>query len=204
MSKNNFPLIGVGACAMVGKDTFYKLFSSILKGYGIECERVALADQLKVEVDQFCREKYGISAFTKNPKEKEIVRNLFVSHGCIMRTLTNGKYWTSLLQPIVDTYKKEGKLVICTDIRFAEFEYDEINWLKEKNQGIYIHINRFKDDGSIFLPINHEEKNNEKILENKADFRLNWISSPDENYLIDVIKFQLKDLLEKICPQYQL
>jgi hypothetical protein len=199
-----FPLLGAGCIALVGKDTFYRLFSSILKDYGIECERVALADQLKLEVDQFCREKYGISAFTKNPAEKEIIRDCFVSHGKIMRKLSKGKYWTSLVQPIVDGYRKEGKLVICTDIRFAEFECDEINWLKEKNKGIYIHLNRFGNDGRKFSPINSEEERNEKILENKADFKLSWVSSSDENYLIDTIKLQLKDLLTKICPHYQI
>lgn len=203
MIENRFPLIGVGCIARVGKDTFFKIFSDILKEYYIDCERVALADQLKVETDSFCREKYGISAFTKDAKEKEIVRDCFVSHGKIMRKLTQGKYWTSLVQPIVDNYRKEKKLVICTDIRFAEFESDEINWLKDKNQGIYIHINRFDSDGNKFLPVNQEEERNEKVLENKADFRLNWSTSEDFNYLTDTVKLQLKDLIIKLCPTYQ-
>ncbi len=204
MSNYKFPMIGVGCVALAGKDTFYRLFSSLLTDYNIECERIALADQLKVEVDPFCREKYGISAFTKDPKEKEIIRDCFVSHGKIMRKLTNGKYWTSLVQPIVEGYKKEGKLVICTDIRFAEFECDEINWLKEKNEGIYIHINRFKENGDKFSPINSEEERNEKVLSNKADFKLNWVTSSDENYLKDTISIQLKDLISKICPNYHI
>lgn len=200
---NKFPLIGVGAIALVGKDTFFKIFSDILKEHNIECERVALADQLKSEADQFCKEKYGISAFTKNPKEKEIIRDFFVTHGKIMRNLSKGAYWTSKLQPIVDNYRQENKLVICTDIRYSEFECDEINWLKDKNKGIYIHINRFKQDGSKFLPINSDEAKNEKLLRNKADFTLNWMTSDDQNYLIDTIKLQLKDLLKNICPNYQ-
>jgi hypothetical protein len=204
INRNQFPLIGIGCVALTGKDTFYKLFSSILKDYGISCERVALADNLKSEVDRFCKEKYGISAFTKDPKEKEIIRDCFVSHGKIMRKLSHGKYWTSLVQPIVDNYKNEGKLVICTDIRFAEFECDEINWLKEKNKGIYIHINRFGANGEKFLPINQEEEKNEKILKNKADFTLNWTTSDDQDYLKDTIILQLKDLIFNICPNYQI
>lgn len=200
---NKFPLLGVGCIARVGKDTFFKIFSDILKEYNIETERVAFADQLKAEVDQFCREKYRISAFTKDPEEKETIRDCFVSHGKIMRKLSEGKYWTSLVQPIVDNYINHGKLVICTDVRFSEFQSDEINWLKEKNKGIYIHLNRFDENGNKFPPINEEEAKNEKILQNRADFKLNWSSSNDLDYLTDTVKLQLKDLLKKLCPNYQ-
>lgn len=193
MNKPN--MIGIGATALVGKDTLFKILDKL---YPNTFERVALADLLKAELDEFCKKHYGISAFTKDPKEKEIIRSLFVVHGKIKRWQFQGTYWTGLVQERIDDIISDGLIPVCTDIRYSTFPKDEIFWLKEKNKGVYIHLSRFNKDGSKVEPANDDEREQEKILRNYADYLVSWNTSDNEDYLVDTIKIQLKDLLEKI------
>ena len=195
----NFKVIGIGATKLVGKDTLFTILNNIFPG---KLERVGLADILKAECDEFCLKHYGISAFTKIPSEKEILRYCFLSHGKIKRLLTKGTYWTGLIQERVDDIINDGLIPVCTDIRYAQYPEDEIFWLKNKNDGIYIHINRFNSDGSRIESNIKDEIEQEKILEKHADFRLNWQTSADKTYLEDTVKIQLKDLISGIKTKY--
>jgi hypothetical protein len=196
-------MIGVGSCALVGKDKFYQVLSHVLKESGIQTERVALADALKGELNEFTNKKYGISSLTNDKREKEIIRPLFVVHGKIRRQMSNGKYWTNLVQERVDDICKEKILPVCTDIRYAQYSEDELYWLKNVNNGIYIHINRYLKDGTKVLPANNDEKENEPILAKSADFTLNWQTSDDFEFLVDTVKIQLSNLLEIIYEKYE-
>lgn len=188
-------MIGIGATALVGKDTLFGILNNLYPG---RFERVALADNLKAELNETCLKLYGISAFTKDPKEKELIRHIFVAHGKIKRIQHEGTYWTGLVQNRVEELINNGVIPVVTDIRYSTYKEDEIFWLKEKNNGVYIHINRFGSDGVKVEPPNSDEKEQEKILEKYADFRLNWTTSSDMSYLEDVVKVQLNDLLNKI------
>lgn len=192
---NKIRMIGIGATALVGKDTLFKVLDSI---YPNTFERVGLADLLKHEMDDFCKKSYGISAFTKDPKEKELIRPIFVAHGKIKRMQHHGTYWTGLVQKRVDDIVCDGLIPVCTDIRYAIFPEDEIFWLKNRNKGVYIHVNRFNADGSKIEPPNSDEQQQEKILEKYADFRLNWMTSNNFDYLCDIVKIQLSSLLKLI------
>ncbi len=198
--KNNF-MLGIGSSALVGKDTLFGILSDIFKDK-IPMERVALADILKAEVNEFTSKTYGISAFTKDPKEKEIIRPLFVIHGKIRRVLSRNKYWTNLLQERVDSLFTEGAIPVCTDIRFAESEEDEIHWLKNKNNGVYIHVNRYDKSGNRIPPANEEEERNTRILEKHADFTLNWQTTDDKQLREDIVRAQLDGLLKLIENKY--
>ena len=186
-------MIGVGSNALVGKDTLFTIFDNLFPN---KFERIALADLLKHESNNFCQNNYGISAFTKDPKEKEIIRPFFVVHGKIKRTQTKGKYWTSLVQNRVDEIIKNNLIPFCTDIRYAFYAEDEIFWLKTVNNGIYIHINRYDENGVKMCGINDEEKEQEKLIERYADYKVNWPTSKDLNFLTDIVKIQLKPILD--------
>ena len=55
-------IIGVAGCARSGKDTFF----NILQKYIPEVEQVALAFELKKDLDDFVKSKIGISIFICN------------------------------------------------------------------------------------------------------------------------------------------
>lgn len=196
---NELNMIGIGCTKLVGKDTLFSILNNLYPG---KLERVGLADFLKLEMDEFCKKNYGISAFTKNPVEKELIRPLFVSHGKVKRFQTRGTYWTGLIQERVDAIISDGLIPICTDIRYSTYPEDEIFWLKEKNNGVYIHVNRYNKDGIKLESSISDELEQEKVLEMKADYKLNWVTSDDLDYLTDVVKTQLSGLLEKINIKY--
>jgi len=196
---NEIKMLGLGATALVGKDTLFRILDKILPN---TFERVGLADNLKSEVNDFCLKNYGFSSFTKDPAQKEAIRDLFVAHGKIKRRISKGTYWTNLVQSRVEEIINNNLIPVCTDIRYATYKEDEVFWLK-KNGGIYIHMNRFNKDGSKVEAANSEEKEQEKILEKSADVRFNWQTSDDENYLVDTVSIQLRPIIEKIKEKYE-
>ena len=73
-------IIGVCGHARSGKDTFCEHAKSILSKKKIGAARAAFADELKKDLDDLCRHKIGISAFTQDSKEKDIIRPLGPQH----------------------------------------------------------------------------------------------------------------------------
>lgn len=190
-------LIGLASNATGGKDTLYLILEKILKEYNIETDRIALADPLKVELNDFCKTQYGISVFTKNPLEKEIIRPIMVSHGKVKRTLSRGKYFTDIAQKRLDENIKNNILTIVTDIRYIFYETDEVGWLKD-NKGLLVYIKRVNPDGTIIPPANSDEKENNEKIELIANYYLTWPTTEDLNVRKDCVSLQLKDLIKKL------
>jgi hypothetical protein len=195
---NSLFISGVATC---GKDTLKKILATILPK-NIHLERFSFADDLKAELDHFCREKLGISAFTINPKEKELIRPLFVEFGLIKRIQSNGTYWWKRLQPKIENGIKDGDLPCVTDLRYAFYPEDEHFFAKNVVDGVIIHVTRFNKDGGEILAPNLQEKENDPKVKSISDYRLSWNTSDDMCYLEDVVKVQLKDLLDKINKKY--
>lgn len=190
-------MIAISGNATSGKDTLFSIIQEILESKNIKCSRYALADDLKLEINQFTLSNYGISAFTKNPKEKETIRPLMVVHGKIKRNLTFGKYWTSLLQQKIDLAIESGILPIVTDIRYCEFSEDEHFWAKNVNKATLIHVTRFDKDNNKIEPANQDEAENELKLILNAHATVVWPTTDNKEFLIDLVKVQLKDILQK-------
>ena len=187
--------VGINGVAGCGKDLFFKLLKQCLeakKGDNwLESEiepkvsRYALADSLKKEINEFTKSKYGINSLTCSLENKEKMRPLMLFHGLMMRDKTKGRYWIEQLDKKIK--KDDPKGIICvTDIRYDEYEEDEIHWIKKEKEGILVHIRLIETDEEGFLrerpPANEfEEKYNDKIRD-QADYVLNWerINGPEE------------------------
>ena len=82
-----FSLIGLAGYARSGKNSFADFI-------GDNSKSISFAYALRKELDNFLIEKLGISAFTEDPKEKEIVRPLLVCWGTeIMRNQIDQDHW---------------------------------------------------------------------------------------------------------------
>ncbi len=196
-------LIGLASNATGGKDTLYSILERILKEYNIETDRIALADPLKSETSAFIKEHFnGLSSFTKDRKEKELLRPFFVVYGKIKRQLTNGKYFTDLATPRLLENIKENILTICTDVRYMIYDTDEINWLKNNN-GSLVYIERINQDGSIVPPANNDEKENNEKIKQIADFHLKWPTTENLEIRDDCVRIQLKDLINRTINGYK-
>jgi hypothetical protein len=141
--------------------------------------RVSLADELKIEVSDWCKKHYNIDPLTCSREDKEVIRPFLVFHGTQKRKRSKGRHWINKLQDSFDTYQKikltddSNKVVVITDIRYDEFYNDEVGWLRGELGGKLIHITQYRN-GSPKAPANTEEERNEPRLINKSDFRIEW------------------------------
>jgi len=189
-------MIGLTGVARSGKDTFFSILKRYLKEKNIESQRIALADNLKYELGDFVKDKFKIDLAKCDGSDKELVRPLMVSYGKCRRIQTEGKYWTSLVEPKIKDLNKSNVLPIITDIRYIEYKEDEYTWLKAHN-GILIHISRKLDDGTLVPPANIEEKSNDNKLKAVADYSVSWETCQDVNFLYELMQKHLKNIYEK-------
>lgn len=165
-------VIGLSGVAGSGKDTLFNLLG--LRNSNVK--RFALADILKQEISPFLKELYQIDIFNCSRDEKNLVRPILVEHGKIRRTLTSGTYWTSkLTESIKEFISLDPKNVaIITDIRYAEYEEDELFWLKKTLGGYLIHITMTLGKNEKLQPPNKEEEINDPVLRKFSDLRIIW------------------------------
>lgn len=157
-------LIGISGLARSGKDSFYEKCIPFLEEKGFKYKRFAFADALKEECDPFLKDNVGISAFTENNKEKEIIRPLLVVYGTHIRRKMNKNCWIEKIEPKVKDSISEKTFSFITDVRFD----NEIEWVHSLG-GDTIHITR-----KGISPPNQDEKENDPILRNKSKFLVEW------------------------------
>ncbi len=175
--------IGLAGLARTGKDTFCQVLINEFERLGVKAKRFALADELKADLDDFLINKFGISAFTTNTKEKKIIRSILVAYGKAHRIKSNGSYWTSKLEPGINKALSEGIVPIVTDLRYAEYEFDEVHWFRETLGGFLVHLSRYDHEGKAIQPPNEDERiNNPKVLK-LSDFALflPTVQTPEED-----------------------
>jgi hypothetical protein len=169
--------IGISGLAGVGKDLFLKLFSEEISKLHLTCKRFALADELKNEINPILLSKHGINIFSCSREQKETVRHLLVSHAKIKREQTSGRYWINKLEEKIEREQKPIDFVCITDIRYDEYENDEVSWLKNEKNGILVHISKYKEvNGKKMFqnPPNDEEARNDPKLKSQADYKICW------------------------------
>jgi len=187
-------MIGITGVAKSGKDTLYKLLEKKFKEKNITSKRFALADALKEDIKEFIYLKFSISLDDLTPEQKELIRPILVAYGKIRRNLSKGRYWISLLEKEIEK-NKELFLPIITDIRYAEFEMDELEWVLEENKGLLIHVSRV-ENGKIVQPANSEEETNNEILLKKSHYKLIWCSESDMHSLYGEYEKNLEEIYE--------
>lgn len=176
---NKKTIVGISGVAQSGKDTFYRLSEKYLyEELGLSCKRYALADYLKDECKDFLKQKFNIDVYSQKIEDKKIFRPFLVWFGDIKRSQTEGQYFTRILEKQI--LKDDVDVAIITDIRYGEFENDEVQWLKNKLGGYLVHIQRISQ-GLIIQPPNDNEKRNDPILIKEANYKVRWASDFDPN-----------------------
>jgi hypothetical protein len=172
--KNKY-IIAIGGFARSGKDTCCRALLETAPE-DIKGRRIAFADILKNEVDEFLIKETGISAWTDNPKEKEIIRPFLVFWGTDFRRQYNPEYWIQKVDKVIEDDNQHNMFII-TDLRFP----NELEWVK-KNGGVSCVLRRM----GIEAPNSTEEINNAELLK-QVDYIFNW---PD--LTADEIKHHVK------------
>ena len=186
MMNLNF-IIGICGNARSGKDTFCEYSKRFLSKKKVGAARAAFADELKADLDPLCREKIGISAFTSDSKEKEIIRPLLVTYGTDIIRSMNENWWIDRLEKKLGVHQSMELLPIVTDVRYP----NEMEWIQKKNNGVLVHVTR-KGIG----PANKEEKVNNAILKKGADYRIMWPTFGENN--IDLADKYVRRVMNKV------
>lgn len=202
MSKKIY--IGVSGLARVGKNLFCDIAIKQLKEkYGLSAKQFALAYELKNDCRDFVKDKLGIDVFTEKTEEKNIIRPLLVWYGGVKRSQSNGAYWTTLLKNRMNADSSE--VVLVSDIRYCEYEKDEVQWIKNDLNGKLIHIRRYQylgDNVKVYtIPPNADEERNDPKLQRFADYELEWEDVGDVDLVNDAyLNKQVEECLSKILP----
>ena len=194
---DNVNLIGIAGVAGSGKDTFAEIIKKVFESNGFEVNCLSFAKKLKEEVAEVSKDMYGIDTMNCTREEKNLVRPLLLAHGAIMREKTKGQYWIDGIKDLVSN----DKINIITDVRFCEYECDEVDWI-QSNNGIVVHITRFFEENGerIYIsPDNEYEKRNDKTLKNKANYSFCWPTdiSKQKKYSEKFFKWLVKNYFER-------
>ena len=198
-------IIGIAGVAGSGKDLFFELLSEKVK-----CQRFSLGDELKNEIREYCLCHFNIDPTSCSRKEKNLIRKCLVSHASVKRKLTKGRYWLEkvdskiknhIFNQVLNGGMSEYSCV--TDIRYNEYEKDEVPWLKEELGGILIHISQFKiiNSQKIFVPpANSDEASQDESLKRNADYcyECQFVEGPLEHVKEVLSEGVVKDFLRCI------
>ena len=195
--KTNLSVIGIAGVAGSGKDTFGKIIGNVFENSGGKVNYLSFAAKLKAEVSEISKKLYNIDPTNCTREEKNLIRPLLLAHGAIMREKTQGQYWINSIKNLII----ENNINIITDVRFCEYECDEVDWI-QSNGGIVVHITRFFEENGqriYILPDNEYERRNDKILKSKANYSFSWPTniSKQKKYSEKFFKWLVKNYFEE-------
>ena len=196
-------IIGICGYARSGKNLFADIASTVLKNNNKKVVQLSLANKLKEELYSTLVDKVNISPFTEDDTEKKLIRPMLVAYGNLMRNVSNGTYWTDILENVIMNEYADYDYIFVTDIRYCEYESDEIFWLKNKMNGKLVHISRYElgsdiSDKLYIQPANEHELKNDPKLKEYADECLEWESIGNSVYKRYMSKLQVINTLSKI------
>jgi hypothetical protein len=116
----------------------------------------------------------GVDILDCTREEKDKVRDYLVFYGLVMRDRSGGRHWIDRASEQIDRSSPNFPHVFCiTDVRYDEYEKDEVYWIKNELKGNLIHLTK---EGSPAA--NSFEEENDPRLQEKADYKIVW---PDCN-----------------------
>lgn len=191
-------LLGLSGVSRAGKDWFCSFANKYFTEIGLVSRRFALADEVKLQLEEFISINFNCSAFTTDEKLKEIIRPIFISFAEAKKRYHNDDYWINQLKEPLKDYKFID-VAIVTDIRFPV----ELSWIKE-NGGTVIHISRYEEINGIKYtresPHQLEQKY-DPLLKANADIKFSWPELSEIDAEIEVGRFltESRDIWEKPC-----
>ena len=175
----NGNVIGLSGVAGSGKDLFYDLCLTSKNTSLWPLKSFSIADKLKEECFDFIYNKYNININNCSREEKNSVRKILVAHGETRRSQSRGSYFFEKLTQEIIEARKKYKTIIITDVRYSEYEYDEVQWIRDSLDGYLVHISKFSVDENSGLaefhqPANSSEQKNDPKVTLSSDYEIEW------------------------------
>ena len=171
--------IGLSGNATVGKDLFFSLLDRHYPSV-----RFSLGDILKAELREELIKDKGIDILNCTKEQKEQARPFLVEYGTSKRKETNGRYFINKINFIIENTFTISKIPVITDIRYCEYDRDELHWIKNELNGVLVYIKKYKITGGekeYINPPNKDEEKNNPILEENADYIVDWEHSDKQS-----------------------
>ena len=183
----NLPtIIACGGSATVGKDLFCDLLIDELRNDKIT--KLSFATLLKADCHDFLKQYCQIEDPFFPPNKSEI-RPFWVWYGEYKRKQTNGRYFVDSLSLKIKTLLSTGayKYFLIPDLRYKEFKYDEIDFIREYDS-VFVFLDKYstKDGHTTYTgPANKSEAVNIPILRQICDYRITWMDCDGSKEKID-------------------
>ena len=206
-------IVGVSGVAGAGKDLFVDTCVAELARRGKSTLKIAIATELKSELQSWCLNHYGIDPLNSSREDKEKIREFLVFHGVYKRKQSNGRHWLELASKAVNDAKHNYDYLFISDVRYNDYPEDEVHWVKEELQGKLVHVSQYeiaevldkrnwpktKVDRAFLPPANAEEERNAPKLRKAADYILEWEMKTDINkhkYISSKVVSFIEEVLE--------
>jgi hypothetical protein len=178
---NNKTVIGISGFARSGKDTLASLLFLKLNEMGVASKIFSFANALKLDMEGFLLDKFGISSFTNDSSLKAKIRPLLIAYGNAQRDSSKGTYWINRLKPEIDSFfEKNGSVAIIPDLRFKQYEFDEFDFIKSYNSSFIVTVSRQLEDGSMNKSAHSSEEDSANFFIKNADYNLVWGTCSDK------------------------
>jgi len=193
-------ILGISGLSRSGKDTFCTLFTEEFPKFSsIPIYIDALAKPLKEEVQDILLKNFNYDVWTQDTEEKKKIRDFLTIWADMRRKSTNGLYFINLLKDRINKIK-EKSIILVSDVRFAEYEYDEAHFIKEN--GLLIHIEKIIYPNSILQPPNKFERENDPKLISMSDYKLIWVDKKTCPYQVNLGE-DVKKIIYKLMENEQ-
>lgn len=198
-------IIGVSGFARCGKNTLAEILSEYSSHLGLNAKLFSFAYSLRQDLNSFCKEKFGISAFTEDTVDKNKIRSILIAYGQSQRSLSEGSYWWKKLMPEINSFfSSGGNIAVISDLRFKEYELDEVDFIRSYANSLIITLNRTGEDGKLIAPAHESESKNLPQIASMADLNLTWKTvSKEQNSIIfesipaiNILDKKIKDIFK--------
>lgn len=224
-AKDYFNFVGIGGISGAGKDLFFTLCKEYLKELKIFSTRIGLGDEVKSEAAKTIKQMYGFSPKDCSRKQKNLIRSHLVFLGAIKRQQSKGRYWIEKAEHAIEKLHQNflpqiliNPFIFITDVRYDEYEKDEIHWVTNELEGTLVHIKKFKPSPKIneklmptglfsrewSTPPNKAEKENDPRVQRNAHKTIEWQDYENtpllraKKHLVPAVKSFIDEELEKI------
>lgn len=183
-------ILGFSGRAGSGKDTLFNLLHSQFSHH-FDVQRFSVGDIIRHHLNSLpCPADIDVDFFNLKREQKESWRPLMVAYGNACRAATDGRYFIDILSKNFRLSTSAKPRIICiTDIRFDEYEKDEVFWIQNELNGKLIHIERYTTDldgNESTIPfVNDTEREQDPRLRKKADIQIRWPTVNDKQILLN-------------------
>jgi hypothetical protein len=177
-------VIGISGYARSGKDTLASIMKDFLTDKKVKTKIFSFAYALKKDIDDFCLSKIGISSFSEITEMKSKIRPILIAYGQVQRNISSGTYWVNKLKPEIDMFfENNGAVAIISDLRFKEYEFDEVDFIRSYKNNMVITVSRIMENGILNTAAHESESENLPRISRIADYELTWNTNGNKNEL---------------------